>query len=61
MKRPYVICHMVSSLDGKVTGDFLFASECVEATKIYYRINRERKQRRKTAILSCAIRQIIEL
>ena len=43
MTRPYVICHMVTSIDGKVTGDFLFQNECAEATEIYYRINRERK------------------
>ncbi len=43
MMRPYIICHMVTSIDGKVTGDFLFQDECAEATDIYYRINRERK------------------
>ena len=43
MKRPYIICHMMTSIDGKVTGDFLFQNECVAATEIYYRINRERK------------------
>ena len=43
MTRPYIICHMVTSIDGKVTGDFLFQNECAEATEIYYRINRERK------------------
>jgi len=43
MTRPYVICHMVTSIDGKVTGDFLFRNECFEATDIYYRINRDRK------------------
>ena len=43
MTRPYIICHMVTSIDGKVTGDFLFQNECYEATDIYYRINRERK------------------
>lgn len=43
MIRPYIICHMVTSIDGKVTGDFLFQNECAEATDIYYRINRERK------------------
>lgn len=32
---------MVSSIDGKVTGDFLFRPECAEATEIYYKINRE--------------------
>lgn len=41
MDRPYIICHMVMSLDGKVTGDFLFRKECAAATDIYYRLNRE--------------------
>lgn len=43
MNRPYVICHMVTSIDGKVTGDFLFRPECAKATEIYYEINREYK------------------
>ena len=37
---PRVICHMVVSKDGKVTGDFLQASECVAATELYYELNR---------------------
>lgn len=41
MNRPYIICHMVTSLDGKVTGDFLFSPECESATEIYYEINRK--------------------
>ena len=41
MNRPYIICHMVTSLDGKVTGDFLFTPECESATEIYYEINRK--------------------
>ena len=41
MNRPYIICHMVTSIDGKVTGDFLFEPACAEATEIYYRLNRE--------------------
>ena len=41
VKRPYIICHMLTSIDGKVTGDFLFQPECAEATEIYYRLNRE--------------------
>lgn len=41
MNRPYIICHMVMSLDGKVTGDFLFTPECGSATEIYYDINRK--------------------
>lgn len=41
MTRPYIICHMVTSIDGRVTGDFLFGEDCAEASEIYYRINRE--------------------
>ncbi len=41
--RPYVICHMVMSIDGKVTGDFLYRDETQAGTEEYYRINREYK------------------
>lgn len=41
MNRPYIICHMVTSVDGKVTGDFLSRPECERATEIYYELNRE--------------------
>ncbi|MBQ7796521.1 MAG: RibD family protein, partial [Lachnospiraceae bacterium] len=41
MNRPYVICHMTMSIDGKVTGDFLYRKECEAATEEYYRLNRE--------------------
>lgn len=40
MERPYVICHMTMSLDGKVTGEFLEMPEAVPATDVYYEINR---------------------
>lgn len=43
MNRPYIICHMVTSIDGKVTGDFLFRPECSRSTEIYYEINRSIK------------------
>lgn len=43
MNRPYIICHMVTSIDGKVTGDFLIHPEHTDAIEIYYRIHRERK------------------
>lgn len=33
MKKPYVICHMLSSLDGKIDGDYFSAPECAPATK----------------------------
>ena len=39
--RPYVICHMLQSIDGKVTGDFLFKPELEAATNVYYKINRK--------------------
>ena len=41
MIKPYVICHMLQSANGKVTGDFLSSPECREALEIYYRLNRE--------------------
>lgn len=41
MNRPYIICHMVTSLDGKVTGAFLYTPECESATRLYYQINRD--------------------
>jgi riboflavin biosynthesis pyrimidine reductase len=43
MNRPYIICHMVTSLDGKVTGDLLSQPECESACEIYYDINRSLK------------------
>lgn len=43
MNRPYIICHMVTSIDSKVTGDFLFRKECEKATEVYYDINRNLK------------------
>lgn len=39
--RSYVICHMTTSIDGKVTGAFLRREECLAATEEYYRLNRE--------------------
>lgn len=40
MKRPYIICHMVTSLDGKVTGDFLKKSEYNSSIETYYQIHK---------------------
>ena len=42
-KRPYIICHMVTSLDGKVTGKFLYEPQCEKTTDLYYQINRDYK------------------
>lgn len=43
MVRPYIICHMVTSLDGKVTGDFLSSPLSEKAIEIYYDLNRKLK------------------
>ena len=40
MNRPYVICHMTMSIDGKVTGEFLQKEECQTAIDEYYRLHR---------------------
>ena len=40
MNRPYIICHMLVSIDGKVTGNFLNTEEAVKASEIYYDLNR---------------------
>ncbi len=43
MNRPYIVCHMVTSIDGKVTGNFLGRPECEAAAEVYYEMNREYK------------------
>lgn len=40
MDRPKVICHMTTSIDGKVTGEFLGMAQGRRATEVYYEINR---------------------
>lgn len=40
MNRPKIICHMTTSIDGRVTGEFLGMPQCVRATEVYYEINR---------------------
>jgi riboflavin biosynthesis pyrimidine reductase len=41
MNKPHVICHMLTSIDGKVTGEYLNCSDIADAVEEYYRINRE--------------------
>lgn len=45
MPKPYIICHMVTAIDGKVTGEFLSRPECEAATDVYYELNREYNKR----------------
>ena len=40
MKRPYIICHMLMSRNGKTTGNFLFSKFAEKAVEKYYEINR---------------------
>lgn len=40
MNRPYVICHMLQSIDGKVTGKFTTGQSCPSANEAYYDIHR---------------------
>lgn len=41
MNRPYIIMHMVTSVNSKITGEFLNTDAGKIATEEYYRINRE--------------------
>ncbi len=43
MNRPYIICHMITSIDGKITGDFLGDEKFSSHIEDYYRLNREFK------------------
>ncbi len=43
MNRPYIICHMTTSIDGKVTGSFLSAKESAKAIENYYQIKLTRR------------------
>ena len=40
MTRPYIICHMTTSIDGKVTGEFLSDAASGQAIETYYERNR---------------------
>lgn len=41
MIRPYTICHILSALDGKITGAFMGAKSALEAGREYARIRTE--------------------
>lgn len=41
--RPLVICHMMTSIDGKVTGDFLTSPAGLQVSEAYYELNRKLK------------------
>lgn len=37
-EKPYTICHMLTSLDGKIDGDFFSASECMTASQQFSKV-----------------------
>lgn len=41
MNRPYVICHMLTSVDGKIDGSFMNASECADSFAEHGRLRKE--------------------
>ena len=41
MARPFIICHMVTSLDGKITGGFLEKNEYSDIIETYYQIHKK--------------------
>lgn len=41
MNRPYVICHMLTSVNGKIDGEFMSVPECGEALAEYGDLRRE--------------------
>lgn len=38
--RPVIICHMMTSLDGRVTGEFLSTEKGLQVCESYYEVNR---------------------
>jgi mutator protein MutT len=41
LERPLILCHMMQSIDGKVTGSFLSQPDAAPAADVYYALNRE--------------------
>lgn len=41
MNRPYVICHMLQSIDGKIAGGFFREKQTLELAKIYSNISKD--------------------
>lgn len=38
MNRPYIFCHMMTSLDGKITGEYMRSSQADDAGDVFYDI-----------------------
>ncbi|MEH7743646.1 hypothetical protein V7659_01110 [Neobacillus drentensis] len=54
MERPYIICHMLTSLDGKIVGDYLKEERAAYFRDLYKKIHdRYGYFRRKRTIGFC--------
>ena len=42
MNRPYIFCHMMTSLDGKIAGSFMETSQGSAAGDVFYEIALEK-------------------
>ena len=40
MKRPYIVCHMMIALDGKISGEFMNTEQAEAGNREYERVNR---------------------
>lgn len=38
LERPYIFCHMMTSLDGKIMGPYMKTSESESAGNLFYQI-----------------------
>lgn len=38
MERPYIFCHMLTALDGKIMGRYMDTPECATASDVFYDI-----------------------
>ena len=36
MNRPYIFCHMMTSLDGKISGPFMSSENAGKAGQVFY-------------------------
>lgn len=42
MNRPYIFCHMMTSLDGKIMGSYMNTKEGENAGNVFYNISLEK-------------------
>lgn len=51
--KPYVICHILTSADGRITGELLSTNEALAAADVYYEINRTLVHSGKICAFGC--------